>query len=195
MGNFSLIKIEDCGPGVIEAVGKQGRRGTFQSLFHNSKSEIEERKMEYVAGRIGRVFVVRLRDGDEIYPCLEGLAGKEGIQSAVVLCIGGVRSGKMVTGPKEALGKIEPMFSEFNDARELAGVGTIFWDGGKPSLHLHAAVGRGEETLVGCPRGGAVVFLIQEAVMIELLGIEAKRLEDPESGLKLLKLLGDVKRI
>ncbi|RLB13837.1 MAG: hypothetical protein DRG82_14915, partial [Deltaproteobacteria bacterium] len=69
-------------------------------------------------------------------------------------------------------------------------VGTLFWDDEEPRLHLHVGVGRGNETLVGCARGGATVYLIQEVTIFEITGIEAQRLEDPETGLKLLRLLG-----
>lgn len=146
--------------------------------------------MEYSQANIGRIFVVTLTEGEEVYPCIEDLAGKENIRSGLVLCMGGIRHGKLVTGPKDPSGKLEPLYREFTDAREVFGVGTIFWDDTQPRLHLHVGVGRGDEALVGCARGGATVYLIQEIIIMELAGIEAWRLEDPETGLKLLRLLG-----
>lgn len=146
--------------------------------------------MEYSQGNIGRIFVVTLREGEEVYPCLEDLARKENIRSALVLCMGGMRHGKLVTGPRDPHGKLEPLYQEFTDAREVFGVGTLFWDERQPRLHLHVGVGRGDTTLVGCARGGASVYLIQEVTIIEMTGITARRIADPETGLKLLRILG-----
>jgi predicted DNA-binding protein with PD1-like motif len=46
-------------------------------------------------------------------------------------------------------------------------------------------MGRGSDIVVGCPRGGANVFLILEVTIIEITGINASRMAN-ESGLKLL---------
>jgi predicted DNA-binding protein with PD1-like motif len=146
--------------------------------------------MDYQIGRIGRVCVARLHDGDDVYACIEGLAAKEGLDRAVVLAVGGIRRGRVVVGPKEPTGPIEPQMEEFDDARELLGVGTLIPDEEGPKLHLHAGIGRGgEQTLVGCPRGGASAFCVLEVVLIELEGIDAVRAVDPELGLKLLSFL------
>lgn len=146
--------------------------------------------MDYQTGRIGRVIVARGFDGEDLYAELEALATKEGIANAAVLMVGGMRQGKVVVGPKSPMGPIEPNFTEFDDARELAGVGTIFCDEEGPKMHVHTALGRGREALVGCPRGGASVFCVLEAVIFEIEGIDARRAMDSEIGLKLLTLAG-----
>ena len=74
---------------------------------------------------------------------------------AMLIAVGGVRRAKVVVGPKSPQGPIEPNYREFDDARETVGVGTLFWDDQGPQMHLHMAFGRGDEALVGCPRGGA----------------------------------------
>jgi len=81
------------------------------------------------------------------------------------------------------------VFREFDDAREVVGTGTLFWDETGPQLHLHAGVGRGDQALVGCPRGGATAFCVLEVVVLEIKGIEAARSLDPGTGLKLLAFL------
>jgi len=149
--------------------------------------------MEYVQGQIGRVFQVTLEEGEEVYPSLEGLATREGIRSAAVFCVGGMRRGKLVTGPRDPHGELEPIYREFDDAREVFGFGTLFWDEEQPRIHLHVGVGRGDETFVGCARGGGSVYLIQEVTIIELTGLDARRVEDPATGLKLLRLVGAVR--
>lgn len=146
--------------------------------------------MEYTQGNLGRVFVARLHDGESIYDAVEEMAAKEGIERAAVLAVGGIRSGKVVTGPESPTGKLVPHHEEFNDARELVGVGTLFPQEGKPSLHFHAGMGRGNTALVGCPRDGMAVYLILEVVIIELIGVAAERAVDAETGLHLLTILG-----
>jgi len=145
--------------------------------------------MNYTEGSLGRVFVARLEDGESVYDVVEEIARRENIKAASVLGIGGMRSGKVVTGPEQPTGKIVPHYEEFDDARELVGVGTLFMSEGKPSLHFHAGIGRGESALVGCPRGGMSVFLVLEVIIIELVGVNAERAFDEPSGLNLLSIL------
>ncbi|MGC9454607.1 MAG: PPC domain-containing DNA-binding protein [Phycisphaerae bacterium] len=145
--------------------------------------------MNYSVGSIGRVIVARGFDGEDVYEGIEKIARDEGISCAAVVVVGGLRSGKVVVGPKSPTGPIDPQTVEFDDAREIAGVGTIFCDESGPKLHLHGAIGRGgEQTIAGCPRGGATVFCVLEVVIFEVSDVDAARRMDPELGLKLLTL-------
>ena len=144
--------------------------------------------MRYTKGQVGRVFVARLEDGESIYEAVEEIARRESIQAASVMAVGGMRKGKVVTGPENPTGKVVPHYEEFDDARELLGVGTLFRQEGKPSLHFHAGIGKGDSALVGCPRAGMSVYLVLEVIVTELVGLEAKRAYDEGSGLNLLKL-------
>jgi len=146
--------------------------------------------MDYTEGRLGRVFVARLEDGESVYDAVEEIARREGVSSAMVLALGGMRKGKVVTGPESPTGKVTPHYEEFDDARELVGVGTVFLSEGKLSLHFHAGIGRGESALVGCPRAGMSVYLVLEVIVIELVGVRAERAFDEESGLRLLRVMG-----
>ena len=146
--------------------------------------------MDYQVGKIGRVIVARGFEGEDVYEEIESIAAKENIRSAAVIVLGGLRRATVVVGPKNVTGKPETMTTEFDDAREVAGVGTIFWDDNAPLLHLHTAIGRGNETIVGCPRVEATVFCVLEVVIIEIDGLDATRKVDPEMGFKLLKLAG-----
>lgn len=145
--------------------------------------------MRYSQGSLGRVFVARLEDGESIYDAVTEIATNENIACAAVMAVGGMRRGKVVTGPKSTTGKIDPHFEEFDDAREIVGFGTVFQQQGKPSLHFHAGIGRRDTALVGCPRGEMAVYLVLEVVIIELLGIDATRELDPEFGVHLLKIM------
>jgi predicted DNA-binding protein with PD1-like motif len=143
--------------------------------------------MEYAQGTLGRVFAVRLYDGEPVYQAIEDLAAREGVDSAAVLLVGGAARARIVTGPKETEGPLEPIIREFDDAREMVGVGTLHRDEEGPRLHLHAGFGRDDTALVGCPRVHLEAFLVLEAFIIEVNGLDAKRALEPESGLKLLR--------
>ncbi len=145
--------------------------------------------MEYTQGTLGRVFVARLDEGESVYTAVEEIARKEGILSGAVFAIGGMRRGRVVTGPENLAGPIVPHIEEFEDARELVGIGTLFPSGGVPSLHFHAGIGRGNSALVGCPREGMAVFLVLEVIVLEFLHLDAARVPDPASGLALLRVI------
>jgi predicted DNA-binding protein with PD1-like motif len=145
--------------------------------------------MEYAVGRCGRVIAARLFEGEQLYESIESIAEKEKIKSAAVLITGGIRKADVVVGPKTETPKIEPEFLLFTGPGEVLGVGTIYCDEeDKPKLHLHAGIGKGNKPIVGCPRGGASIFLILEVTIIEITGIDAKRETDPASGFKLLRI-------
>ena len=144
--------------------------------------------MEYQVGRPGRVIVVRLSEGEDLYESIETVAKKEDIQAAAVLITGGFRKANVVVGPKREKPKIEPQFKDFSGPGEVLGVGTIYSDDEGPKMHMHTAIGKGDETLIGCPRGGAKIFLILEVTIIEIEGINATRTLDESTGFKLLKL-------
>ncbi|MHC4616501.1 MAG: PPC domain-containing DNA-binding protein [Planctomycetota bacterium] len=143
--------------------------------------------MEYSVGRTGRVIAARLFEGEDIYQRIEQIACDENIRSAAVLIIGGVRQASVVVGPKTEEPKIVGNFKDFAGPGEVMGVGTIYCDNNEPKLHLHAAMGRDEEIIVGCPRGGASTFLTLEVTIIEIEGIKGGRKPDRDTGLSLLR--------
>lgn len=140
-------------------------------------------------GRIGRVFVLRLGDGDRIPDAIEEFAASRELSSAVVLALGGLENGELVVGPKD--GKVMPpqtMLAAIAGVHEAAAVGTLFPTAhhGRPILHLHGVLGRGEQTRAGCLRPGLDVWKIFEVVVIEILGTDLARCHDPETGFNLL---------
>ncbi len=145
--------------------------------------------MEYAVGRCGRVIAARLFEGEQLYESIESIADKEQIKCGTVLITGGIRKADVVVGPKTEIPRIEPEFLSFTGPGEVLGVGTIYCDEeDKPKLHLHAGIGKGDKPIVGCPRGGASIFLILEVTIIEIEGIAGKRETDPDSGFKLLRI-------
>jgi len=144
--------------------------------------------MQISEAKFKRVFVARLEEGEKLPDVLEKLAVNKKIRSALVMLLGGARDGKLVVGPGKRKSKKKILTQSFHDGHELLGIGTIFAGEHGPELHLHTAIGRGKNALVGCGRTGLRVNLIVEAVIIELTGLNAKRALDPETGFHLLKL-------
>ncbi|MEH0021408.1 MAG: PPC domain-containing DNA-binding protein [Desulfobacter sp.] len=148
--------------------------------------------MKYSQGQYGRVFIVRLEDGDVIHEQIEALAQKESIQSGMLFILGGAdKNSRVIVGPCDG-DDIKPgmpvMSRVFDHARESVGVGTLFpTDAGQPMLHLHLACGRGDSTITGCTRSGVVTWRYMEAVLIEITQCSAQRVTDPETGFYMLK--------
>lgn len=146
--------------------------------------------MKASEGRIGRVFVVRLEDGDVLPACLERFAGEKSIKIAQVILIGGIGGGEVVVGPRKS-GEVPPeaMLLPVDGAHEVVGAGIIAPDeDGKPVLHIHAALGRSGQTMTGCLRPGVTTWLVGEAIIYEILGTSAARLPDKDSGFNLLEV-------
>ena len=146
--------------------------------------------MEYEIGKPGRILVMRLNDGDPVYASIESAAAKERIEGAAVWLVGGIKNAGVVVGPKEEdKFPLEVMEKRFTDAREIAGTGTIFTNAkGEPKLHMHAAIGKGDEVITGCPRKGADCWLIDEVVIMEITGLSARRMTEAKCGLELLSI-------
>ncbi|MDD5338762.1 MAG: DNA-binding protein [Dehalococcoidales bacterium] len=146
--------------------------------------------MKASVGKIGRVFVLRLEDGDMVPDCIEKFAEEKGIKVGQVVLVGGIGAGQVVVGPrKTAEMPPEPVLLPVDGAHEVEGVGIIAPDkDGKPVLHIHASLGRGGRTLTGCLRPGVKTWLVGEAVIYEILGTSAKRLPDKKSGFSLMEM-------
>lgn len=145
--------------------------------------------MQTAEARLGRIFVARLEEGERLPDAIESLARKKKILSAVVLLLGGARAGTLVVGPGARRKKHAILIQSFGNGHEIMGIGTIFAGPKGPELHLHAAVGRGNKTLIGCGRTGLKVNFIIEAVILELKGLAARRALDPATGFHLLQLV------
>ena len=145
--------------------------------------------MRYSEAGLGRVFVLRLEDGDSLPESIERFAGEKGLRRALCLALGGAKGGsRLVVGPEsEEEMPPRPVTVPLGGVHEIAGVGTLFPDeSGRPVLHMHAACGRGEATVTGCVRPGVDVWKVGEVILLELTGTEAKRVRDPETGFTLL---------
>ena len=144
--------------------------------------------MRYQTGRIGKVAVARFEDGEDVLKGIGEIVRKEGIRSGVVYLVGGLKGGSFVVGPEDESMPPKPIWRELSESHEILAFGTIFYEGDEPRVHMHGAYGKRDSVKVGCLRKGSETFLILEAVIMELDGINATRELDPKVGLPLLKL-------
>jgi predicted DNA-binding protein with PD1-like motif len=144
--------------------------------------------MKYSEGKIGRVFVIRLEDDDELPGCIEKFAAEHKISVGQAILVGGIGSGEIVSGPRKNKElPIDPMIIPVDGVHEIVGVGVLAPDSnGKASLHIHAALGRAGRTTMGCLRMGVKIWLVGEVIIYEILGADVARLPDKESGFELL---------
>ncbi|RJR44949.1 MAG: DNA-binding protein [Desulfobacteraceae bacterium] len=146
--------------------------------------------MKYSEARTGRVFILRLEDGDILHESVESFAREQGVRAAAAIVLGGADEGsKLVVGPEDSRSSpVVPLEHLLHGVHEVAGVGTVFPDEtGKPVLHMHIAGGRRNSAVAGCIRRGVRVWKVMEIVLLELLGASARRKMDATTGFEMLE--------
>lgn len=143
--------------------------------------------MKYQVGKQGRIVVAKFDDGDSVLEGITDIAQRENIRSAYFTLVGGMKQGKFVVGPQNETLPPKPMWREMSESHEVFGNGTIFWEGNNPRIHFHGAYAKGDSLRAGCLRENAKTFLIIEAVIVEIEGINAERVQDQKIGLPLLQ--------
>ena len=145
--------------------------------------------MKAAQGSVGRVFILRLEDGERMPGALEEFAEAHGVSAGLCILVGGIGGGKIVVGPEDGAGlPVTPLIHALAGVHEIAGVGLLARDGeGKPKLHMHAALGRAGKTVSGCIRPGIEVWHVGEVVVLEILGTASRRVADEKLGFALLE--------
>ncbi|MCL4503467.1 MAG: DNA-binding protein [Deltaproteobacteria bacterium] len=147
--------------------------------------------MQYCEGNLGRIFILRLEEGERLNDCIEKFARDKKISHGLAFFLGGSGNGsQMVVGPQPDRETIIPIIYALNGAQEVLALGTLIPnEAGEPVLHMHGAAGREGRATVGCTRAGVDVWLIGEVVLLEILGAAAAiRRKDPATGFQLLKI-------
>lgn len=147
--------------------------------------------MKYSQSTMGRVFILRMEDGDVLNDTLEAFALEKGVERGLAFYLGGVADeSKIVVGPdSNSPAAIVPLLHTLSGSQEGFAVGTLFPnEEGRPVLHMHLASGREGDAHVGCTRAGVQTWLVGEVVLLELLGSQAVRKLDEDSGFQLLEL-------
>ncbi len=146
--------------------------------------------MKYSEAKQGRIFVIRLENGEVVHEEIEKFAHNQSITAAVMITVGGAaEESKLVVGPEDGHERpIHPMEHILDNVHEIAGTGTLFPDDeGNPILHMHMACGRESHTVTGCIRSGVKVWQVMEVILFELTESTGRRVLEPDSGFKLLK--------
>ena len=146
--------------------------------------------MRYTQAKQGRIFIIRLEDGDIVHEKIEKFSQEESIKAAALIILGGAdKDSKLIVGPEHGRREpIIPMEHVLDNVHEIAGTGTIFPDeNGKPVLHMHMACGRKTSSVTGCVRKGVKVWHVMEVILFELIDTTAVRAFEPTTGFELLK--------
>lgn len=147
--------------------------------------------MQYAEGSMGRVFVLRLEEGEKLNDSIEHFAREKKITHGLAFFLGGSGDGsQVVVGPEAGKEAIIPIIHALKDPQEVLALGTLIPnEAGEPVLHMHAAAGREGRATVGCTRAGLEVWLVGEVVLLEILGAaNAQRRKDSETGFELLRI-------
>ena len=145
--------------------------------------------MKATEGRVGRVFIIRLEDGDVVPECIERFAEEKGVHHGQAVLIGGLGPGQVVVGPRDSESMPpEPMLLPVDGAHEVVAVGVLApTETGEPILHIHGALGRSGQTMTGCLRPGVETWVVAEVVLYEILNAKATRIPDERTGFSLLQ--------
>ncbi|RPI78970.1 MAG: DNA-binding protein [Desulfobacteraceae bacterium] len=146
--------------------------------------------MKYSEAKQGRVFIIRLEDGDILHESIEAFAQAHSVKAAALIVLGGADQGsKLVVGPEQGRSRpIVPLEHILRNVHEVTGTGTLFPNvSGQPFLHMHLACGREGETITGCVRRGVKVWHVMEVILWELTDTSAQRLPDQTTGFDLLQ--------
>ena len=146
--------------------------------------------MKYTKAELGRIFVLKFENNDVLIDKLGTFTKRECLKQGVIIFIGALRKGLLVTGPKKPVIPPQPNKVNFSDGWEVMGIGTIFENAKGPQIHIHGSMGKKNKVLTGCVRGESKVFLVIEAIVFELKGLKANKNIDAKTCLNLLNLIG-----
>ena len=81
--------------------------------------------MRYSTAQMGRIFVIRLGDGEVLHETIERFAEEQGIGAAALIIVGGADEGsKLVVGPEKGRDvPVNPMTQILNGVHEITGTG------------------------------------------------------------------------
>ena len=128
----------------------------------------------------GELPVVKLSDGEELFPSLEAIAARHGIQDGAVLW----RIGML---QDFEIGFFTPHGYEreaFADRHELVALHGSLAMRADPRLHLHVAVARRDHSVVGGHLFRARVCVTNEICVARFRDVRMTRVMNPATGLK-----------
>jgi predicted DNA-binding protein with PD1-like motif len=146
--------------------------------------------MKYKEGKLGRIFVLKFENQDDFIEETKKFIKKEKISTAFFVYLGALEQAGIVCGPRKAVNPPVPFEENVRDGWEVFGTGSVFLNKKKePQIHIHASMGKGKNSRMGCVRKDAKVFNVIEGMVIEVKGVKTLKDIQPENGLNMLQLL------
>ncbi len=135
--------------------------------------------------RDGHLWMLRVEDGDDLFPALSDFARTHGVRAGAVLSgIGMVRSATLGYWNGQ---EYEP--AELTEPHELVALhGSVAESDGAPSLHLHAGLADRRHRLLGGHLLRATIGILAEVAVEEFPGKVFGRPLDESFGLRRLDL-------
>lgn len=128
---------------------------------------------------------MRIDDGEDVLSTITDFLQQKNIITGVIQFLGALSGGTMVTGPEQEVLPPDQHSEQFSGGWELFGYATITPGKTTPHIHLHGSVGRGKQAMTGCFRENARVYIIVEAVIMEIAGLDITRQFDQHTGMTL----------
>lgn len=145
--------------------------------------------MKYQVGEAGRIILARFEDGEDILKNITSIAKEENIRASIFYLLGGITDARIVVGPADDVSQPpDPVWKDITESHEVLGIGTIFWYEGEPKIHFHGTYGKHDSAKTGCLREKGKTFIVMEAVIVEIKGVNAVRDLDSITDMVLLKL-------
>ena len=145
--------------------------------------------MKYQVGGVGKIIIARFEEGEEILKNLADIVRKEKIKASIFYLLGGITDARIIVGPADDQAcPPEPAWREIIESHETFGIGTIFWYKNEPRIHFHGAYGKFDSVKAGCLRDKGKTFIVMEAIIVEIKGVNAVRDLDSVTNMVLLKI-------
>jgi uncharacterized protein len=132
-----------------------------------------------------RSFVAVLETGDEIMACLQRFVEAEALSAAQITALGAFSTAKLQFFEWETKEYRDIPVGEQTEVATLVG-DVALDDAGRPSLHLHAVLGKPDGTALAGHLAEATVRPTLEVVITETPA-HLRRLKDAETGLALIR--------
>lgn len=137
-------------------------------------------------GTDGQTVVVKLSQGEDLLPSLIRILEEEGVASGVVLAgIGALRDFELGWFDPQTRAYVRNGYGPSYELLSLQGTVTL---GAEPPVHVHAALGDGENRVVGGHLFGARVAVLAEIAIHRLEGLRLDRRVNPATGLRELTI-------
>ena len=142
--------------------------------------------MKSIETNVERVIVGKVLPDEDLFDAIIEMVNKHDIKSGLINVIGALN--KFTIGFFDLKSK-EYKFKTFEEDVELiSGMGNISYKNGAPLIHIHAAIGRDDLSIIGGHLTQPTIISVTGEVYIYGIGKKLNRIEDTQFGLSLLAI-------